>query len=110
VEAVCQAFRVPLHPPAGKAPDLFTAVCQRGADTLIHDTTTGAIAEALPPWFHQQVRASAFLVLPLVLKQSSFGLIYADLLPPDRLALGEQVLAQLRTLRNQAVMAFRQQS
>ncbi len=110
VEAVCQAFRVPLQAPAGRAPDLFTAVCQRGADTLIHDTAAGAIAEALPPWFHQQVRASAFLVLPLVLKQSSFGLIYADLLPPDRLVLGEQVLAQLRTLRNQAVMAFRQLS
>ncbi|MCA6218067.1 HDOD domain-containing protein [Ideonella sp. B7] len=108
VEALCQVFRVPLQVPAGKAPDLFTAVCQRGADTLIVDTRTGAIAEALPDWFHRTVKARSFLVLPLTVKQVPFGMIYADLLPPHTLALGEQVLAQLRTLRNQAVMAFRQ--
>jgi hypothetical protein len=42
------------------------------------------------------------------MKQAPFGLIYADKAAAGAIALGEKELSLLRTLRNQAVMAFRQ--
>ena len=50
----------------------------------------------------------AFLLLPLMLKGAPFALIYADKAVPGGIELGEKELSLLRTLRNQAVMAFRQ--
>jgi hypothetical protein len=46
----------------------------------------------------------------LQIKGSPFGLIYADKKVAGGLALDEKELALLRTLRNQAVMAFKQAS
>jgi eukaryotic-like serine/threonine-protein kinase len=107
-ERVSGAFKVPLRLPAGAPPDLFAAVCLKGADTLIADATSAAIAPRLPAWFHREVGAPAFLLLPLTMRSAPFALIYADKAQPGALALGEKELALLRTLRNQAVMAFRQ--
>jgi len=109
-DRVSAAFTVPLRLPAGAPPDLFAAVCIKGADTLIADATSPAIAQRLPAWFHDQVGAPAFLLLPLAMRNAPFALIYADMAQPGALALGEKELALLRTLRNQAVMAFRQAS
>jgi serine/threonine protein kinase len=104
VEAVSTAFRVQLRTPA----DLFSAVCLKGADTLISDATVANIANRLPAWYRQSVNAPAFLLLPLMLKGAPFALIYADKAVPGGIALGEKELSLLRTLRNQAVMAFKQ--
>jgi hypothetical protein len=56
------------------------------------------------------LNAPAFLLLPLQIKGAPFGLIYADKLQYGALELDEKELALLRTLRNQAVMAFKQSS
>jgi HD-like signal output (HDOD) protein len=103
-DAVARQFKVPLK--AGS--DLFTAVCSKGADTLITDATVANIASRLPAWYTQGVNAPAFLLLPLTLKGAAFALIYADKAEPGGIELGEKELSLLRTLRNQAVMAFRQ--
>ncbi|HET9976464.1 MAG TPA: HDOD domain-containing protein [Burkholderiaceae bacterium] len=105
---VAAALRVPLAAAAGAAPDLFTAVCVKGADTLIADATQGPIAQRLPSWFKRDVDAPSFLLLPLMWRGAPFALIYADQAQPGGIALGEKELALLRTLRNQGVMAFRQ--
>ena len=107
VEAVARQFRIPLHP---ETPDLFSAVCSKGADTMISDASVERIASRLPAWYRKSVNAPTFLLLPLVIKGAPFGLIYADKGEPGELQLGEKELALLRTLRNQAVMAFRQSS
>ena len=107
---VAAAMKVPLKQKAGAAPDLFTAVCCKGADTLIADATVPAIAQRLPPWFAQHIAAPSFLLLPLMLKNAPFALIYADQAHPGGINLGEKELALLRTLRNQGVMAFKQTS
>jgi len=88
--------------------DLFAAVCHKGADTLITDASAPMIAARLPAWFVSHVHAPAFLLLPLTLKGAPFALIYADMAQPGGIDLGEKELSMLRTLRNQAVMAFRQ--
>jgi hypothetical protein len=102
--AVAARFRVPLKTGA----DLFSAVCSKGADTLIADATVGHIAARLPPWYRDHVAAPAFLLLPMTLKGAAFALIYADKSSAGELELGDKELSLLRTLRNQAVMAFKQ--
>jgi hypothetical protein len=104
VEQVQAAFKVAMRAPN----DLFSAVCLKGADTLITDATVPTIASRLPAWYKQTVNAPAFLVLPLVLRGAPFAMIYADKATPGAIELGEKELSLLRTLRNQAVMAFKQ--
>ena len=104
VEGVIPAFRIPLK---GQS-DLFTLVCSRGADTLISDASDPLIAARLPAWYKQAVNAPTFVLLPLQLKGTTFALIYADAQEAGGIALDEKQLSLLRTLRNQAVMAFRQ--
>ncbi len=106
VEKVVASFKVSLK--ASASQDLFTAVCTKGADTMISDATEPRLAQRLPAWYRQAVNAPTFLLLPLQIKGAPFGLIYADKAVPGGLALDEKELALLRTLRNQAVMAFRQ--
>ncbi len=105
---IAAIFRVPLRLPAGARPDLFTAVCLKGVDTLITDAGAPAILSRVPDWHRKQVHAPAFLLLPLAMKGAPFGLIYADKASPGAIDLDEKELNLLRTLRNQAVMAFRQ--
>lgn len=106
---IAAAIRVPLRPASGALPtDLFTAVCLKGVDTLISDARVPSIASRLPAWHRDHVGSSTFLVLPLVTKGATFGFIYADLGAGEVLELDEKELNLLRTLRNQAVMAFRQ--
>ena len=110
VENVSPIFKVALKPAPGTPPDLFSAVCLKGADTLISDTSVGSIASRLPAWYAKSVNAPAFLLLPLLMKGAPFALIYADKSTSGGIELGEKELSLLRTLRNQAVMAFKQSS
>ncbi|MDT8998458.1 HDOD domain-containing protein [Paucibacter sp. APW11] len=108
VEAVVSQFRVPLRTPAGGQADLFSAVCQKGADTLIADATAEKIAGRLPLWFNGAVWSPSFLLLPMAMRGAPFAMIYADKSGPGGIDLDEKELSLLRTLRNQAVMAFKQ--
>jgi serine/threonine protein kinase len=100
--------RVALRPAPGVSPDLFAAVCARGADTLISDAGVESIASRLPAWHARRFDARSFVLLPMALKGAVFGLIYADKAEAGAIRLDEKGLNLLRTLRNQAVMAFRQ--
>lgn len=106
VSQLAPVFRIPLKPT--DAPDLFSAICVKGMDTLIADATSGAMAQRLPPWFRQKVQAPTFLLLPMAMKGATFALIYADKPQAGGIVVDEKALSLLRTLRNQAVMAFRQ--
>jgi len=101
--AVAARFKVALK---GEV-TLFSAVCLKNVDTLISDATLPSIAARLPAWYREGVNAPAFLLLPLQMKSAPFGLIYADKAQPGAIELGERELSLVRTLRNQAVMAFK---
>lgn len=107
VDGVVKAFRIPL---AASAPNLFSVVCLKGADTMISDASEAHIANHLPPWYRESLNAPTFLLLPLMIKGRPFGLIYADKIDKGGLVLDEKELSLLRTLRNQAVMAFKHSS
>ncbi|HEX5356980.1 MAG TPA: HDOD domain-containing protein [Aquabacterium sp.] len=113
VDIVKSAFRIPLVLPAGTTPDLFSIVCLKNADMLIADAAAPTIVGRLPTWFRDQVQAPTFLLLPLVMKRKGqpdivLGMIYADKGKANSLQVNEKELSLLRTLRNQAVMAFKQ--
>jgi hypothetical protein len=103
---VTKSFNVPVS--SVTAPNLFTAICLKGADTLISDTSDPRLANRLPDWYRKSFNAPTFLILPLMIKGKAFGLIYADKSEQGGLRLDEKELALLRTLRNQGVMAFKQ--
>ena len=85
--------------------DLFGAACLKGADTLIADGRSTTLAPRLPSWY-RGAPAHSFMLLPMMLKGAPFALIYAD--RSERgIDFGERELTLLRTLRNQAVMAFK---
>jgi serine/threonine protein kinase len=105
VEQLAPLLRVDLMQ---QPPDLLAAVCLKGADTLIKDARAANIAARLPSWFKGELQAQSFLLLPLVLKGAPLGLIYADHAQAGAVQLDDKQLSLLRTLRNQAVMAFRQ--
>ena len=105
VDSHVKVFRTHLKAPT---PDLFALVCNKGADTMISDASEARIAQRLPPWYLSSLNAPAFLLLPLQIKGGPFGLIYADKVLHGSLTLDEKELSLLRTLRNQAVMAFKQ--
>jgi serine/threonine protein kinase len=107
LEKCLPVFKVNLK---AATPDLFGVVCIKGTDTMINDATQDRIVQRLPDWYRKTVNAPTFLLLPLHIKGAPFGLIYADKAKPDALQLNEKELALLRTLRNQAVMAFKQSS
>ena len=108
VEGVVKSFNVPLSGVA--VPDLFATICVKGADTLITDASDPRLVERLPGWYRKSFNAPTFLILPLLIKGKPFGLIYADKAEKGGLRVDEKELALLRTLRNQAVMAFKQSS
>jgi hypothetical protein len=113
VEPARAIFQVPMQPRPGVTPDLFTLVCLKNADMLIADAAAPNIAPRLPAWFKGAVAAQTFLLLPLTLKRKGqadmvLGLIYADRAEANSMAVGERELSLLRTLRNQAIMAFKQ--
>jgi eukaryotic-like serine/threonine-protein kinase len=105
VERLVPLMRVDL---TQQPPDLLAAVCLKGADTLIQDARAANIAARLPSWFKGELQAQSFLLLPLMLKGAPLGLIYADHAKAGAVQLDDRELSLLRTLRNQAVMAFRQ--
>ena len=108
VEGVVKSFCVPLS--ASGKPDLFATICAKGADTLITDASDPRLADRLPGWYKKSFDAPTFVILPLLLKGKPFGMIYADKTEKGGLKVDEKELALLRTLRNQAVMAFKQSS
>ena len=103
-EVAVRAMKVPLKAPG----DLFAAVCLRGADTLINDATEPRMQARLPQWYLGGINAPSFLLLPLQIKGQTFALIYADQSAVGGIVVDDKALGLLRTLRNQAIMAFKQ--
>jgi hypothetical protein len=110
VDTVLRKFSIATRPVAGTAIDLFGAVCLKAVDTIIADAGAAAIGQRLPAWYGPDVAAPTFLLLPLAMKGATFGVIYADAARVGGLTMSERDMALVRTLRNQAVMAFRQSS
>lgn len=105
-ELLSPQFQIQAAAVDGTPPDLFSMVCQKGNDTLIPDLADPRVAAALPAWFRRRAERGSCLLLPMMLRGAPFAMIYAD--HAGKLPVEERERALLRTLRNQAVLAFRQ--
>ncbi|NDY89592.1 serine/threonine protein kinase [Ideonella livida] len=95
-----------IHVDLGQPADLFSHACLQGVDTVVEDLhSLVAGGGRLPPWWPQADAPRGLLLLPLMLKSRPFALFYAEHDQP--LLLAENHLHLLKTLRNQAVMAFK---
>jgi serine/threonine protein kinase len=103
--ALSAQFRVDVNP---NGPiDLLSVACKKSADTLISDASAENVRSRLPTWLQREADARSFVLLPMTLKSLPFALIYADSATAGGIVLGDRELSLLRTLRNQAVMAFK---
>jgi hypothetical protein len=103
--ALSAQFRVDVNP--NGPVDLLSVACKKAADTLISDASAANVRSRLPTWLQREADARSFVLLPMTMKGAPFALIYADCAAAGGIVLGERELSLLRTLRNQAVMAFK---
>jgi GAF domain-containing protein len=95
---------VPLH---GNR-DLFYAAVVMGADLCLDDLESDRIRPHVPKWYKSAIGARGILLLPIVNRKRTLGLIYADSDVPAVLHFSTEELSLLKTLRNQALLAMRQ--
>ena len=88
---------------------LFRKALERNADMLIDDIDAPAIAQHIPAWYRQMSVAHTFVLLPLSLDKRKLGILYGDRRLAGSLAIAPEQLSLLKTLRNQALLAIRQQ-
>jgi HD-like signal output (HDOD) protein len=105
-EALLRQFSFPL---TGN-PDLFRLAVAKGRDILISDARAEKVHAQLPEWYRTHVRAPAFVLFPILVGTNPVGLIYADMLGQTPLQIAREEANLLVTLRNQAVLAFKQAS
>lgn len=88
--------------------NVFNVATAKGVDILISDIDEPRIAPRIPAWYRRSVPSRTFVLFPLTIKGRAVALIYADKDHAGDISIGEQELALLRTLRNQAVLAIKQ--
>ncbi|MDI1297723.1 HDOD domain-containing protein [Methylotenera sp.] len=97
-------FKFPLH----FTPDVFHLAVDSGADIVIEDTDADAIASKIPQWYKKISSAKSFLLLPVMVNKKAVGCFYADMQTANAFDETSKNLGLLRTLRNQAVLAIKQ--
>lgn len=94
--------------PLGGARDIFYAAVVLGADLCIEDMNSEKVRAHVPQWYRDAIGARGMVLLPIVNRKKTLGLIYADSSNPATLHFSAEELGLLKTLRNQAVLAMRQ--
>jgi hypothetical protein len=103
---IIKVLRFPLN----KDPDVFQLSLSKGLDIIITDIDDPKIATRIPLWFRERLLAKTFVLFPLVMKGNPVALIYCDKDKAGSIAIPERELKLLKTLRNQALLAIKQQS
>jgi HD-like signal output (HDOD) protein len=96
--------------PLDGARDLFYAAAVMGADLCIQDIESDKVRPHVPAWYRTAIGARGMVLLPIVDRKRTVGMIYADSQSPATLHFSGEELGLLKTLRNQAVLAMRQYS
>lgn len=105
IDIVLHKFRFPLV----YTPDVFHLAMDKSADIVIEDVMAENIRSKIPKWYRDAVTSQSFLLLPVKIKDKAIGLFYADMELANAMQVPQKQLSLLRTLRNQAVLAIRQQ-
>lgn len=104
VEGLVRYFRFAL---AGELRDVFQLAASKGLDVIISDIDDPKIADKVPAWYRAHFSAKTFVLFPLNLRGKSVALIYCDKAHAGAIVIPDKVLALLKTLRNQALLALK---
>ena len=96
-------FAIPLV----EAKDVFHVAISRGADIYVEDVNAATIRAHVPAWYRDRITAQSFALFPVMVNRKPFGIFYGDCAQAHGLSFGADTLAQLKTLRNQAVLAIK---
>jgi len=94
--------------PIANTPDVFQLAISKSLDIIITDVDDPKIAERVPKWFRERMTAKTFVLFPLCIKGNPLALIYCDKDRAGSIAIPENQLKLLKTLRNQALLAIKQ--
>jgi HD-like signal output (HDOD) protein len=102
-QIVRKGFSIPL----AAAKDVFHAAITQGADLYIEDVNDENIRDHVPAWYRASIDARSLALFPVIVNRKPLGLFYGDSKHPRALHFGTEELALVKTLRNQAVLAFK---
>jgi len=85
----------------------MAAACAKTSCTQVADIRAGDLRGRLPAWLLGEPGIGSFVLLPLTMKATPFGLIYADSAVAGGAVISERELGWVETLRDQAVVAFK---
>jgi HD-like signal output (HDOD) protein len=105
-QLIKRGFNVSLAPTR----DAFYAAISQGADIFIEDIDGEKIRDHIPAWYRKMVPARSLLLFPVMINKKPVGLFYADRDSSNHIKLQSEELSLLKTLRNQAVLAIKQNS
>jgi serine/threonine protein kinase len=106
VDELIKNFSIPLSP----AQDLFYLALKQGRDLFITDSSAQNIQSLMPAWYKKHSNAPAFMLFPILVDKKPIGLFYADQFVKEKARIESREANLLVTLRNQAVLAFKQAS
>lgn len=106
-QIVKKGFAVPLTP----AKDIFHAALSQAADICIDDADSPKMRALVPEWYRKAMTdAKAIALFPIVMSGKPVALLYGDSATPGGLRFSPEELSLLKTLRNQGVLAIRNQN
>jgi HD-like signal output (HDOD) protein len=105
IDEVIRKFRFPIS----KGDDIFNMSLAQHDDIFIPDINAPGVSAGIPGWYRGILKASLFILLPIVINNISIGLIYVDMKGTDKGVTAEK-LNYLKMLRDQIVLAVRQKS
>jgi HD-like signal output (HDOD) protein len=91
--------------------DLFSLSLTQQKDLVIRDARSAQVAQSLPRWFTKGGVPDRFMVmLPVVVKQNTVGLVYLDGQKEHGVVLTPGVLGLLKVLRGETALAIAQKA
>lgn len=103
-DVIAKAFTFEL---SGTA-DVFQLAVAKNLDLVIADSSAANISSRIPEWHRTRIGAGSFMLLPIAISGRCVGLFYGDRLQTNSLVIETAKMSLLKTLRNQAVLAFKQ--
>jgi eukaryotic-like serine/threonine-protein kinase len=104
IDHLLPAFNFPLK----SALDVFHLAIEKGVDIVIEDINDESINAKIPNWYTKISDAKSFLLLPVMIDKKAIGCFYGDMCVANRLDTSSKNLSLLRTLRNQVILAIKQ--
>lgn len=106
IDQLINQFRIPLAYTA----DVFHIAFKKNVDIKIDNTQDEKIRAKIPDWYHKKIGSQFFVLFPIIINHSPVALIYIDSTESKNIAISDNQLGLLKTLRNQAILAIKSKS